>query len=263
MLKLRRLPLAEIDRNVFQGLNALQDLWITSCGLREPPPLNHIRSTIKLLNLYQNDIQYIPNRYFEGCTELDVLNVNHDKMTSIPNISTAARTIKYIYMSYNNIISLESLKYTYFPSLHSLYLSHNYISSISWSFLKNMPHLYIITLKYNRLVQIPDIRVMLYDRYKQPLLILLEDDHWSCDANILWIWDGVDHEDYFGYDINNTTLQLIDVFRMKCHSPNHTRGLSFWDISKYKTHIHVSKTNYTLILLICIFFIRYGLSVLT
>ena len=136
MLKLRRLPIAEIDRNVFQGLNALQDLWITSCGLREPPPLNHIKSTIKLLSLYQNDIQYIPNRYFEGCTELDELNVYHNKMTSILNFSTAARTIKYIYMSYNNIISMESLKYTYFPSLHSLYLSHNYISSISWSFLK-------------------------------------------------------------------------------------------------------------------------------
>ena len=243
MLTLRRLPLTEIITNVFQGLNALHDLWITSCSLREPPPLNHIRSTIQLLNIYKNDIQYIPNRYFEGCKELNVLSVSYNKMTSIPNISAVARTIKHIYMTYNDIISVESLKYAYFPSLHSLYLSHNYISSISWSFLKNMPHLYIITLEYNRLVQIPDIRVMLYDRYKQPLPILLEANHWNCSANILWIWDGVDHENYFSYDINKITLRLIDAFRMRCHGPTHTRGLSFWDISEYKTHIHGSKTN--------------------
>ena len=232
MLRLLRLPLVEIDVNVFHGLTALQELLVNFCGLVEPPPLNHVRSTIKILNMRQNNIQYIPNGYLDGCKELKVLGVSYNIMTSIPNLSPVARTITSIYMNYNKIYSIDSLHDTYFPSLVSLYLSNNHISGINGSVLKNMPSLQFIQLAYNHLEQMLDIRVILYDHFKQSVSVMLTGNHWNCAANMSWIWQGVDHGDHFSFDINNVTLALFDNFRMRCHSPNRTRGLSFWDISK-------------------------------
>ena len=237
VLKLKRLPFVEIDNNVFQGMKALNELWVTSCGLVAPPPLNHIRNTIRYLSIGQNNIQCIPNGYFEGCTELKIIAASYNIMTSVPNVDAVADTITYIFMNYNKIISMESLNDTYFPRLCALHLGHNYISAISGSFLKNMPSLYMLILNNNHLLQIPDLRVMLHNRFKQPLSVQFESNQWNCGANLLWIWDGVDHKDNFSFDINNITLLLLDVFRMRCHSPNHTRGLSFWDISKYNIHM--------------------------
>ena len=144
VLRLLRLPLVEIDENVFQGLTALQQLLVNLCGLVEPPPLNHVRSTINILNMRQNNIQYIPNGYLDGCKELEVLGVSYNIMTSIPNLSPVARTITSIYMNYNKIYPIDSLHDTYFPSLVSLYLSNNHISGINGSLLKNMPSLQFI-----------------------------------------------------------------------------------------------------------------------
>ena len=232
MLLLLRLPLVEIDVNVFQGLTALQELLANFCGLVEPPHLNHVRSTIKIQIMRQNNIQYIPNGYLDGCKELKVLGVSYNIMTSIPNLSPVARTITSIYMNYNKIYSIDSLHDTYFPSLVSLYLSNNHISAINGSLLKNMPSLQFIQLAYNHLEQMLDIRVILYDHFKQSVSVMLTGNHWNCAANMSCIWQGVDHGDHFSFDINNVTLALFDNFRMRCHSPNRTRGLSFWDISK-------------------------------
>ena len=90
-----------------------------------------------------------------------------------------------------------------------------------------MPSLYTISLEYNHLEQIPDIPFLLYDRFKKTLSVQLEGNYSNCAANMSRIWDGVDHEEYFSYDIDNITLHLVDVFRMRCHSPYRSRGLSF------------------------------------
>ena len=193
--------------------------------------------------MHQNNIEYIQNGYFEDCIELNVLSVSYNIMTSVPNFSGVSHTITDIYMDYNKISSTESLHDTYFPFLRSLYVGHNHISVMAWSFLDNMPALYFISLENNYLMHIPDIRVMLSDRFLQPLNMHLKGNHWNCAANMVWIWDGVDHMEYFSFDINNTTLRLFDTFRMRCYSPNHTRGLSFWDLSKYKTHIYTYQYN--------------------
>ena len=239
VLKILLLPLLAIDENVFQGLNDLRELWIEFCGLVELPPLKHIRNTIRILSIAHNNIQDIPNMYLEGCRELNVLGASYNLLTSIPNLSAIAHTVTNIYIKYNTIVSTRSLHHIYFPFLHSLYLSHNYIHAINGSFLKNMPSLFFLSLEYNHLVHIPDIRVMLYDRFGQSLSVNVKDNHWNCATDMFWIWDGVDHEDHLSFDINNVTLRLFDDYRMICHSPNHTTGLSFWDISKYKTHMYV------------------------
>ena len=232
VLRFLWLPLVEIDENVFQGLTALQQLLVNLCGLVEPPPLNHVRSTIKILNMRQNNIQHIPNGYYNGCQELKVLGVSYNIMASFPNLSPVARTITNINMNYNKIVSIDSLHDTYFPSLHSLYLSNNHISAINGSFLKNMPCLQFIQLAYNHLELIPDIRVMIYDHFKKSVFVRVTENHWNCAATMSWIRHGVDHGDHFSFDINKVTLLLFDNFHMRCHSPNRTKGLSFWDISK-------------------------------
>ena len=230
---LTRLPLVGIDKNVFQGLNALQQLRVIRCGLVNPPPLNHIRSTITSLTMSQNAILYIPNGYFEGCIKLEILGLSYNMMTNFPNLSAVASTLTDIYMSYNQIISLKSPSEIYFPFLNTLHLDHNNISAINGYILENMPSLVILKLEYNHLVQIPDFRLNLYHRFKRPLVVSLEGNPWNCGVNILWIWNGIDYKMYFRFNINNITLRLLDVFRMKCHSPSHMKGLSFWDISKY------------------------------
>ena len=80
---------------------------------------------------------------------------------------------------------------------------------------------------------------MLFDRFEQSLSVSVQDNHWNCATDMFWIWDGVDHVDHLSFDINNVTLRLFDDYRMRCRSPNHTTGLSFWDISKYKIHMPV------------------------
>ncbi|ESO91319.1 hypothetical protein LOTGIDRAFT_105202 [Lottia gigantea] len=97
-------------------------------GLIEVP--SDIPSWVEILDLSNNDIEFINNTVFEDLQHLQTLKINHNKLAELPVFPPNS-------------------------SLQNLYMNHNRIITIKPEAMQNLPNLKVMDLNYNEIMDIP------------------------------------------------------------------------------------------------------------
>ncbi|XP_030764499.1 chaoptin-like isoform X2 [Sitophilus oryzae] len=106
--------------------------------------------------LSYNQIEKIEDDAFQGISEiLEYLDLNHNRLTTIPSAITQLTSIKYLYLSFNYLNefpeeTLESFK----DSLKALSLSGNHLSKIPSSALRNCSKITYLNIGFNQIHKI-------------------------------------------------------------------------------------------------------------
>ena len=70
------MAITDCNEMAFAGIHDLRTLSLFQTELISMPPLNPIKSTLKILNLNSNHISFVPSGYFQGFKQLQKLFFN-------------------------------------------------------------------------------------------------------------------------------------------------------------------------------------------
>ena len=122
-------------------------------GLTEFPEEAFENKELKVLRLYGNSIDSIPDRISE-LTKLEKLYIGRNDLTYIPASIGKLKNLKILSAQYNEIDSLPD-ELCDLVSLEQLWLNQNQLSSLPEA-LGNLKNLEILQVKYNQLDSIPN-----------------------------------------------------------------------------------------------------------
>ena len=105
---------------------------------------------LKRLNLYYNKIKYITSRTFDPLINLEILNLNSNKLSNINNtLIINLNKLKYFYIAFNELTSLPTKWLPY--NLQRLYIEGNAIEYLSIYTFEGAYHLHRIELSLNNI----------------------------------------------------------------------------------------------------------------
>ena len=122
-------------------------------GLTEFPEEAFLNKDLKVLRLYGNSIDSIPDRIAE-LTQLEKLYMGRNDLKYIPAAIGELKNLKILSVQYNEIDSLPE-ELGNLTSLEQLLLNQNKLTSLPESF-GNLKNLEIFQVKYNRLDSLPN-----------------------------------------------------------------------------------------------------------
>ncbi|KAL8178998.1 UNVERIFIED_CONTAM: hypothetical protein K2H54_058361 [Gekko kuhli] len=153
---------AVFNKNTFKGLKNLMQLNLARNILRKMPP--GIPTAVHQLFLDKNNITDIPNNYFKDFPNLAFLRLNYNGLTDkgLPKNSFNITNLLVLHLAHNKLTSVPFIS----PKLEHLYLNDNSIENINGteicptslftfqepsSDLDNVPHLRYLRLDGNHL----------------------------------------------------------------------------------------------------------------
>ncbi|XP_008318572.1 leucine-rich repeats and immunoglobulin-like domains protein 1 [Cynoglossus semilaevis] len=200
------------------------------------------------LNLGHNKLTTITVEAFANLPNLKELRLDHNDLTSIPDLGQAASTIALLYLHHNKIriidgrrtrelVSVETLDLSNnditelrgycFPAglqIRDLYLSNNKISVLETGALDNLGStLQVLRLSRNRISQVP-VRA-----FQLPRLTLLE-----LNRNRIRQVEGLTFQG----------LSSLEVLKLQRNSINKLTDGAFWDLAKMKV-LHLDYNSLT------------------
>ena len=187
--------LRHVDDDAFWGLNRLTEINIFQSQLTNPPSLHLACDALKTLKVVNANLQYIPNDYFQHCSTLFTIDFSKNYLRRFPNMSSIASTIQMVYVTHNEIKSLNFDDSVYFENLNVLDFSYNEIHAIDLTFnVTVVPRLVYLMLKYNRLSWFPHPNNWNWDvvvsrninKSGHRLELDLEGNPWNC-SNLSWL----------------------------------------------------------------------------
>lgn len=146
----------------FMGCSSLKDLKhsregnalnLSKKGLTEFPESAFENKELKVLRLYGNKIDSIPDRISE-LTQLEKLYVGRNNLKYIPASIGELKNLKILSLQYNEIDSLPE-EIGDLTSLEQLWLNQNKLTSLPES-LGNLKELEILQAKFNQLDSLPN-----------------------------------------------------------------------------------------------------------
>ena len=215
-----------ISTDALRGLTQLKILYIDqNPGLSMFPNIAHVCGTLEELIVRFNNISSIPDIYMINCTKIVKFIMHDNILYSVPNLSSMARTIKYIDLADNRIHSIGILGKVSFPCLSYIGLGNNQISVVPCSAFWRWPSVSQLSISRNRLTSLPCL-----DRSVWPALrsgnvgMTVNHNPWECDRNMSWMlrcstWKS-------GCWICKQGLKIVDSERM-CRGPAEFAGLPF------------------------------------
>ena len=116
-----------LDAHRIRKLNKLLHFRLSRCNVKAIPASLQMTS-LRSIDLSYNEIKTLPESVFDGFDSLKILYLAGNKLSSLPLLGSAAKTIKLLWIERNYFYQLPNLKN--FPKLHKAGISHNYISIV-------------------------------------------------------------------------------------------------------------------------------------
>ena len=167
------------------GLMNLKKLILIKCKLNYMPNVyEKSKKAVKVLNLRNNDINYINESYFTGFTNLTHLYLDENLIKSVPIITPLTKLILFGIAS--NVLEDMSVLYTIsLPHLKEIHLNNNNITSLSLKIIDNYPNLYAVDLQHNCISYIQPLDLPEKKPGKRPFLRLYGNP-WDCGRPLQW-----------------------------------------------------------------------------
>lgn len=156
-----------------------------------------------ILDLSKNKIQTLIEETFEKFVFLEVLLLNDNQLTTLPNFHLLFN-IKILNLSYNNLTSIPTGQFTYLDYLENLTLSNNQIINIEQLSFKNLTSLLELDLSNNKLQNLPEYWMV----PQNSLRILKVNDNYFTSFNQLSIYNAPFLEEIF---LSNNALSNIEL----------------------------------------------------
>ena len=230
------MAITDCNEMAFAGIHDLRTLTLFHTELIYMPPLNPIKSTLKILNLNSNRISFVPSGYFQGFKQLQKLFFTENTFRVVPDISALHNTIVVLILSMNSIHSINGwLNEAIYLQLSELYLDHNVIREFDPNMLSYWPNLNLLNLDGNRIVQLPT--GYKEDHYKNcsednPNVCTLhfERNPIHCDRSI----EGIITRWRKEYDSSRITcnVEIYGLSRTICSCPARLRGRDLATLGK-------------------------------
>ena len=155
---------------------------MTMCQLSAPPPIAPIRSTLRRLDLAENDMSYIPEDNFTGCHVLDTIELSSNQITSVPDVRILNATLTHFILRNNLITHVESLYFVPMIMLKTIDLSENLLTKIEFN-NTIWPSITFIIMDNNHFtfIKIADLRAF------GKVVITVSGNPWHCDMELCWL----------------------------------------------------------------------------
>ena len=154
-----------MEQDAFHGLHSLADLELQHCSLKEMPPLDPVKSTLKHLNLRSNLLRKIEQDFFHGFVQLTSLDFARNHLSSLPDLSPVAQTLSNFKAPYNEIISISpSVTSANFSILFRLDFERNKIKEFNIEMFNSWPNLAFLHIDYNLIETLEDMSTMTHGR---------------------------------------------------------------------------------------------------
>ena len=115
---------------IFDYMPKLWYLHIRSCGIIEAPNITGVGNSLINLNLFNNNIAWLPEDYFYGCRKLRDLNLSENYLQGLPDMTYLSNSLRIISADRNQIESLEPLMEAIMLMLESLHVSRNRLTTV-------------------------------------------------------------------------------------------------------------------------------------
>ena len=188
--------------------------------------LHSLKENQALLDLFGNEIFYIPRDYFAGFVKLNFLNLSKNKLTTFPNIEYAAlqMSLSSVRIHSNKIKRVNRLRpETKFVALDVLRLTNNSLEAFDIDFLKHFGllglHIYLDGNNLTTLGNLDNIAKT------SDHILFLGNNPWKCCENLSWM-------PTFGIGSN-----LRNSWNM-CAKPEHLRGSIVLTLGRCLSKMH-------------------------
>ena len=156
-LTLRENRITAIDTDAFKdccgGLNVLNLDF--NYGLTHLPDISHLHSLLNL-EVAHCDIQSLPSNICSASSKLELVNVEGNKLTTLPSFSNCTNLFSLIAAS-NRIREIANDTLAGLRSLGILKLGKNYLKSIPDEAFRDLRSLKVMDLNHNELTTLPDL----------------------------------------------------------------------------------------------------------
>lgn len=115
----------------------------------------HAPSQLKLLDLSGNQIKAIEEGLLKGCTHLQELRLDRNRLNAVPSASLSGpKALRSLTLSSNRIKSIDDDAFYAQPNLEKIDMSNNRLNKVAGGAFGGLPKLRKLKLGYNRLVHL-------------------------------------------------------------------------------------------------------------
>ncbi|MBN3303465.1 SLIT and NTRK-like protein 6 [Amia ocellicauda] len=162
--------------------------------------------SLELLNLANNQIEYIDDETFLSLGHLKKLYLNGNKLDRLsPQIFVGLHNLEYLYLEYNVIKDILSGTFNTMPNLKLLSLNNNLLQTLPPMIFRNVP-LSKLNLRNNLFMHLPVSNVL--DQLDSLEQIYLEDNPWDCSCDLVGLKQWIER-------LSKDTI----VGAILCHTP--------------------------------------------
>ncbi|XP_064183993.1 SLIT and NTRK-like protein 6 [Anguilla rostrata] len=138
---------------------------------------------LELLNLANNQIDYIDDDTFLSLGQLKKLHLNGNRLEKIsPGMFVGLHSVEYLYLEYNVIKDILPGTFDTMPNLKLLCLNNNLLQTLPSQVFRNVP-LARLNLRNNLFMHLPVSSVL--DQLHSLEQIHLEDNPWDCSCDLV------------------------------------------------------------------------------
>ena len=158
-IKIIGMPVHSFEEEAFYGLSNLQSLCMMLCEITEMPPLNPVKSILKILRVAHNQITFIPEDYFFAFPKLISLDLAYNSLTSVSQLHPLSATLQMLDLGSNRLQYFPtSFHNTTYTTLSILILRKNKLKECRLDMLNNFPGLNLFDLIENSISFVNDLR---------------------------------------------------------------------------------------------------------
>ena len=204
-----------------------------------PTDVGHQRTAIINMDLTYNVIEILDSKSFTGLTQLKVLVLNHNKISSIePGTFSGQSSVTHLDLSYNVLQTLNGAMFQGLASLRVLRITGNKITSIDPKTFSNLHQINNIQVD---IIQLTVFRQIILNPSNYPATpkvrkVTVEDSHsFPCNSSYCWLKaleekGYMDHYKYNGRVSRPKCLDRPGVYwdqvELDCSSSSHTSSSS-------------------------------------
>ncbi|XP_056439732.1 toll-like receptor 13 [Gadus chalcogrammus] len=227
-LTLQSNKITEISNAVLKDFEALKTLNLMSNHITyvsenpiDYPPFAELSQLHKLLISAQkgNHKNNLPQNFLQGLTNLSVLNIKNDKLTSLhPHFFNYTPNLNKLYLSSNDFTDLPDNLFSPIQKLKGLYISGINLRSLDFLLLANLTKLKSLQVRKNAFSVIREPVMLSLSALEY---LDLQGNSFTCNCDNAWFLQWV---------TTNKQTQVFDAYNFECNYPPNLKGKKLLEI---------------------------------